>query len=69
LTSNLKLGQAEGNVYLRSKVTGLDRDSIVNVSQISTLDKSALDKIICNLTDAVMQQVEEGLKMVLGFEY
>ena len=67
LTSNLRLGQAEGNVYLRGKVTGLDRDSIVNVSQVSTLDKSSLDEIICNLTDTTMRQIEEGPKMVLGF--
>ena len=66
LTSNLRLGQAEGNVYLRGKLTGLDRDSIVNVSQVSTLDKSALSEVICNLSDTVVQQIEDGLKMVLG---
>jgi mRNA interferase MazF len=68
LTSNLRLGQAEGNVYLRGKLTGLERDSVVNVSQVSTLDKSALDEMICNLSATVMQQIEEGLKMVLGFD-
>ena len=67
LTSNLKLGQIPTNVYLRAKLTGLERDSIVNVSQIATLNKSSLDEFICDLSDTQMEQVEEGLKMVLGF--
>ena len=42
LTSNLSLAQAPGNVLLRRQITGLPRDSVANVSQIVTLDKSFL---------------------------
>lgn len=68
LTTNLKLGQIPGNVYLRAKITGIDRDSIINVSQISTIDKSLLDSAICMLSDSIMMKVEEGVKGILGFQ-
>ncbi len=42
ITSNTKLGQAPGNVYLPQKLTGLPRDSVANVPQIITVDKSLL---------------------------
>ena len=42
ITSNLRLADAPGNVQLAADELGLDRDSVVNVSQIVTIDKSAL---------------------------
>ena len=42
LTSNLRWAEAPGNLLLASKVTGLPKDSVANVSQLVTLDKSSL---------------------------
>ena len=42
ITSNLRLAGSPGNVELAAKESGLDRDLVVNVSQIVTIDKSAL---------------------------
>ncbi len=42
LTSNLRLAQAPGNVLLAAAKTGLPKDSVVNASQLVTLDKSSL---------------------------
>ncbi|MYI15420.1 MAG: type II toxin-antitoxin system PemK/MazF family toxin, partial [Acidimicrobiaceae bacterium] len=42
ITSNLRLADAPGNVELAASESGLDRDSVVNVSQIVTVDKAAL---------------------------
>ena len=39
ITSNLRLGEAPGNVYLEARASGLGRDSVVNVSQVVTLDR------------------------------
>ena len=46
ITSNIKLAQAPGNVLLPSKVTGLSKDSVANVSQVITIDKSFLSEKI-----------------------
>lgn len=42
LTSNLRWADAPGNVELAARSTGLPKDSVANVSQIVTLDRSAL---------------------------
>ena len=42
LTSNLRWSIAPGNVLLSAKQTGLDRDSVANVSQLVTIDKRQL---------------------------
>ena len=42
VTSNLRLADAPGNVRVRRRAVGLPRDSVVNVSQLITVDKVAL---------------------------
>lgn len=66
LTSNLRLANAPGNVFLAALKTGLPRDSVANVSQITTLDKNFLVDHIGELDVANMARVEDGLKVILG---
>ena len=66
ITSNLKLAAAPGNVSLPRRGAGLPRQSVVNVSQIVTLDKSSLTERAGRATDAVLRQVEDGLRLVLS---
>ncbi len=66
ITANLKLAVAPGNVSLPKRGTGLPRQSVVNVSQIITLDKRFLTKRAGRATDAVVSQVEDGLRLILG---
>ena len=49
ITSNMKLAEAPGNVYLPQKLTGLSKDSVANVSQVITLDKSFLTEKVGEL--------------------
>ena len=65
ITSNVRLAQAPGNVLLPHKATGLSKDSVVNISQIVTVDKSLLDERISTLPAKLLKQVEDGLRMVL----
>jgi mRNA interferase MazF len=65
ITSNTRLAQAPGNVFLSQKLTGLPRDSVANVSQIITVDKSFLTERIGVLPAAVIEQIERGLRLVL----
>ena len=66
ITSNLRLADAPGNVMLAKSKTGLDRDSVANVSQILTLDKQFLSEQIGLLDTLAVQEIDEGLALVLG---
>lgn len=66
ITSNVRLGRAPGNVTLERRQSGLPRPSVVNVSQIVTLDKSYLTTRVGRLAERPMQQVDAGLKLVLS---
>jgi len=65
ITSNLRLAQAPGNVFLPHEMTGLPKDSVANVSQILTIDKSFLRERIGALPSSAIGQIEDGLRLVL----
>jgi mRNA interferase MazF len=65
LTSNVKRAAAPGNVLLKKGEANLSRDSVVNISQIITVDKSDLIEKIGSLSPLKMKQVVEGLKLLL----
>jgi mRNA interferase MazF len=65
ITSNTRLAQAPGNVFLPERMTGLPKDSVANVSQIVTVDKSFLTERIGVLPPNVIEQIEKGLRLVL----
>lgn len=66
ITSNLRLANAPGNIFLSAKSTGLAKDSVVNVSQLYTVDKKFLTEKIGSLSAKQMQRLEEGLRMILS---
>ncbi len=66
LTSNLLLQAAPGNVLLTKRTTRLDKDSVINVSQVVTLDKSFLKERISTISADKMNAVDEGLRLVLN---
>jgi mRNA interferase MazF len=66
LTSNLKWAGAPGNVLLETRMTGLPKDSIANVSQVVALDKSLLTERAGKLSRAKTDLVLGGIDVVLG---
>ena len=66
ITSNLSLAAAPGNVRVSKSASGLPKASVVNVSQLLTLDRSLLTGRVGALPDNVATQVDDGLKLVLG---
>jgi mRNA interferase MazF len=64
--SNLKWAEARGNVLVRAPQGGLERDSVVNVSQLETLDKAELADPIGRLPKSLMAGVDAGLRTVLS---
>ncbi len=65
LTSNLHLRAAPGNMFLAKRSTKLAKDSVANVPQVVTLDKSFLTKQISRLSAEKMKHVDDGLRLVL----
>lgn len=66
ITSNLSLAEAPGNVRVGRADSGLSRPSVVNVSQVPTIDRSYLTQRIKALPLQIMRRVDEGLRLVLG---
>ena len=65
ITTNLDLAKAPGNVLLPARSAGLTRDSVVNVSQLLTLDRAFLIEHAGNLPPRLQRFVDEGLRTVL----
>jgi mRNA interferase MazF len=65
ITSNTQLAEAPGNVLLSQGATGLSRDSVANVSQILTVDKTFLVERIGSLPAHLQEEVDEGLRTIL----
>lgn len=66
ITTNLSVGEAPGNVRLAKSASGLPKPSVVNVSQIITIDKSVLAEKVKSLPGALMQRIDDGLRLVLA---
>lgn len=65
ITSNLRLADAPGNVELPSESTGLDRDSVANVSQIVTIDKVLLSDWAGRVDASTMRLIDAGMSLAL----
>jgi len=65
ITTNVELAEAPGNVLLPARSSGLPRDSVVNVSQLLTLDRSFLTEHAGTLPPRLLRSVDEGLRTVL----
>jgi mRNA interferase MazF len=65
ITKNLELAKAPGNVLISARASGLDVDSVVNVSQILTLDKSLLTEYVSSVQSRKMAKIGAGVRLVL----
>ncbi len=65
ITSNLRLRDAPGNIFLPKNKSGLSKDSVANVTQLVAVDRSLFSEKVATLPFQIMQQVENGLRIVL----
>jgi mRNA interferase MazF len=66
ITSNTALATMPGNVFLPAAMTGLPRDSVVNVTAIVTLNKDELGRPAGAVQASIMRDVDKGLRQVLA---
>ena len=67
ITSTLKFGELPGNVVLRKGEANLPKKSVINATQLKTVDKGSLTEKIGSLTKKRMDQVYEGMKLIMDF--
>jgi mRNA interferase MazF len=66
ITSNLRMEGMPGNVHLSKKISGLTKPSVVNVTQLVTLNKSWLKSKVKQLPQDAMAEIEAGIRLVLA---
>ena len=66
ITSNPELAGLPGNVLIPRRLSGLPRDSVVNVSQVFTVDRQFLIEYAGPIPERVQASVDAGLRLVLG---
>ena len=64
ITTNTKLAKAPGNLLLQKVDSHLPKESVINISQLITIDKSYLRRLVGTLNKRIMKKVDEGLKIV-----
>lgn len=66
MTSRLERAAAPGNVLVTSTQSGLPKDSVVNVSQIFTVDREVLTNKVGNISTRVVRKIDDGLRRILA---
>jgi len=68
ITTNLDLTDAPGNIYLEREESMLSKDGVINISQISTIDKRRLTDKVCVLSQSTMAEIDYGIKLILTLQ-
>jgi mRNA interferase MazF len=66
LTTTKQLAALPGNAVVPAEISGLPHDSVVNVTQVATIDRNVLEERIGALPDWLLAQVDAGLVRALG---
>jgi mRNA interferase MazF len=66
ITTNLALADLPGNVLIPAFSVGLEQDSVVNVTQVVTIDRDFLESRIGILPAEMLRRVEDGLRLIQG---
>lgn len=66
ITTSLRLANMPGNVVITPRQSGLPEESVISVTQVVTANKSDLLEFVGSLRAEKMEQVENGLRLVLS---
>jgi mRNA interferase MazF len=66
ITSTMKFGELPGNVVLRKGEANIPKKCVINVTQIKSVDKQSIKEKIGTLSKKRMDEVYEGLKLVMN---
>lgn len=66
ITAQIQKAKLPTHVEIDAKIYGFDRDSVILLEQIRTIDKQRLTDKITHLDDEMMERVNESLQISLG---
>jgi len=66
LTSNRKYEALPGNLFLPKEQSGLAKDSVINVTQLTAINKAWLEELVTELPRHMMSEIDRRLSLVLG---
>jgi mRNA interferase MazF len=66
ITSQIDKAKLPTHVEIAASEYNLDKDSVILLEQIRTIDKQRLQKKVTELDDRVMQRIDEALRISLG---
>ena len=66
ITAQIQKAKLPTHVEIDAKTYGLDRDSVILLEQIRTIDKQRLTDKITHLDDELMSKVNESLQISIG---
>ncbi len=65
ISSNLRLADAPANIYIPAEISGLPRDSVINVSQIIAIDKAFFEEKVTDLPPQYLYLLDSGLRLIM----
>jgi mRNA interferase MazF len=68
ITSNTNLAASPGNILLEKSESGLDKTSVINFSQIITLDKSYFTEMVSMLSKPIILKINSSLKIIFDID-
>jgi len=68
ITSNTNIANLQGNILLEKSVTGLEKTSVVNISQILTVDKTRFTDLVTMLPKKYIEKLNECIKFIFDTE-
>ena len=69
ITSTMKFGQVPGNVTLKKGEANMPKSCVINVTQIKSVDKESLMETIGSLSNQKMEEVLDGMKLVMDLHH
>ncbi len=66
ITSQIQKARLPTHVELPARLSGLEKDSVILLEQVRTIDKRRLKKRVAKLESDIMSKVDEGLELSLG---
>jgi len=68
ITSNINQMQIPGNILLEKSITGLNKTSVANFSQIITVDKTRFTEQVSMLPKEYITKINESIRYVFNAE-
>ena len=66
VTSTLKFGELPGNIVLKKGEANVPKKCVINATQIKSVDKTSIKEKIGTLSKKRIDEIHEGLKLVMG---